>query len=449
MAFAHACGLARVFGLRRDANSENDAHEKEQEYQKLIRALYLRDKRLEASRGSPCWLPSFELDVHAVADENSARMQLACLQEDACRISHANFRSRNKEDHRALIRRLQKWADKYDAFTPQSSMSIDLLFDLLVIRLALSQRVDYKQAVSDARRCCLLLLEVRNEVGVNDLEFENMYGSSSPNHASIAIMERIGSGACQGLANHSGCNREAAPSLRNRTRVNAFPVVAFFVLAENLVVLSTRTPGSDSSRSDDPQTGRNDLDLLRCVHAYYESACTVESQNNYISQASRVFGEMLELLKIFCYQKWRPGTTAQAQMHARHYSLGSASLDSSNTNLEMGPPGADIDARGPVNADKAIETYPWSPAGMADPAMHNCKDVSATLESGAVSQVPSYANQWLFEPEVGRYPIQMDAQMAIQTAIPAPAGSKEIAGMSFGDEWGFMKEHPNFQYFTV
>lgn len=195
-----------------DASSDGISPEESQERSKVLTSLYLRDKSLAISRGSICWLPSFDCgfpaDLHLHADsksQHSARNQLASLQEDIYRLFHSaeSKRQSSSKFKRALFRieqDLNQWAKIHDVFgsTHRNPHNVALQLEYLACRIsAFHGSPEYSHArivLDDARASCLLLLIFcgRQQYSAFDLEklLPRRSAPNSPDKSSSARCSR-------------------------------------------------------------------------------------------------------------------------------------------------------------------------------------------------------------------------------------------------------------------
>jgi hypothetical protein len=122
------------------ATSDGVSPEDGQERFKVSRSLYLRDKSFSISRGSICWLPSFdcspspEVSHIASADPNwAARVGLASLQEEIYRFSHsAESQTQSLAKHKSTLspieQGLEYWATAHNVFSSSrtGAFNVDL-----------------------------------------------------------------------------------------------------------------------------------------------------------------------------------------------------------------------------------------------------------------------------------------------------------------------------------
>jgi hypothetical protein len=174
---AQACVLARTIGLHQVHSAhEGVSSEEARERLKLFTSLYLRDKSFSTSRGSICWLPSFdcsppsELGESGLADSTFAvRIDLARLQDEIYRLFHSADSSRRssakyKSDLLRIEQGLGHWANANEVFSSPiaSSHDVDLQLEFLAVRICVFRKSPkpshIRQALSDSRASCLLVV---------------------------------------------------------------------------------------------------------------------------------------------------------------------------------------------------------------------------------------------------------------------------------------------------
>ncbi|PLB47600.1 hypothetical protein P170DRAFT_361597 [Aspergillus steynii IBT 23096] len=162
--FANACLLARTMGLH---NPSVMTDESTQERKRVLQALYIRDRRLCISRGTPSWLPGTEheltLQMANIADDSphTDYVRLAMIQDEVYTQAHTSA-----VDHKAL-EWLAQYASQSGLFNAPissvNSQSVRVL-EFLATRI-LASKHDTAQARLDAQASCLLVLIMHGDKG--------------------------------------------------------------------------------------------------------------------------------------------------------------------------------------------------------------------------------------------------------------------------------------------
>lgn len=254
--FAQACVLARTTGLHQARSTpEGVSPEEAQERLKVFFSLYLRDKSLSVSRGSVCWLPSFDCNLSSeFGDDSSAdsklatRVQLARLQDESYRLLHSadSPRPSSAKYKSALLRieqGLEHWANANGVFSSPyaSSRDVDLQLEFLTARICVfrtsPEPSHVLRTLNDARASCLWVVF---SYGKHDpamiQRLDTLLMSKTPS-------KRVGRNN-SGTSSKSGSASPAQPSsqdlggpvpLRFSSLLDTFSVPAFFLLASNII----------------------------------------------------------------------------------------------------------------------------------------------------------------------------------------------------------------------
>lgn len=294
--FGQACLLARLAGLHQTLAAPTDIAENEtKERFKTFMSLYLRDKSLSLSWYSICWLSSFDctlslqLRPSTFADPQiTSRIRLAETQELLYRcISVDGFQSSSQmnNDIASITRSLENWAHNYGAslLTVSSANETELQLTFLATRmLAYSRRHDdghQKVLLDDARASCAILLvsygkQDRNILAVFDSHTNLPTSSAKHNMA-------------QEEAPEGGANSKPSEG-RLTSLLDAFPVMAFFLLAKN--ILWSFIPEVN-------EVACTDLQILQDVYSCFVEVNSGIQSENRAWQIERTFELVLKLIE--------------------------------------------------------------------------------------------------------------------------------------------------------
>jgi hypothetical protein len=294
--------LARTIGLHQtQAASSQVSPEESEERFKVLRSLYLLDKNCAISRGSICWLPSYDCDVSFLpchADPMyAARIKLATLQEEIYRLFHAaGSQKQSVAKHKASLsrvdQRLERWAnahDIYDSRRPRDQ-NVDLKLDFFAARITAfhgSSDADHiRRTLNDARASCLLLLtslDERNTALIGWLD-----GLLLSMH-SLSLLEQSDQGTDL-TAFPLPKDEKTNPPVPSRfhSLLSSFPVPAFFLLAKNILW---------SVSGDSAAQVEVDLNLLQMVCACFKTLDSQIPADNYTRRVGRTFERLLEIVQ--------------------------------------------------------------------------------------------------------------------------------------------------------
>jgi hypothetical protein len=294
------------------SGSDGITPEEAQERFMVFRSLYLRDKSYLISRGSICWLPTFDSNLSCevgkvgFTDTNySARIQLATLQEDIYRSfrsaeSQKQSPAKRKSSLTRIEQNLERWANAHDVFNSPSSgtsiRSIDLRLEFLATRIsafcASSEPGHIRQAIIDSRASCLILLlshGKHEESTVERLEAllpSKSLSKSLGNTDSSRSGKRNSSDKAPAPKTGAECISESAP-LQFHNLPDTFSVPAFFILAKNILL------------SDQPDDSRaEDVSLLQKVCVCYKELDARTRSNNRTRNVGRAFERLLEIVNL-------------------------------------------------------------------------------------------------------------------------------------------------------
>lgn len=382
-------GLHRTYSV-----SDGVGPEEALERFKVLRSLYLRDKSLSISRGSVCWLSSFdcslssEFDHTGFADADfSVRIELAQLQEDIYRLFHAPERRRQPfTKHRLALsgieQRLDRWVNTYGIFNSHESQDIHLQLEFLAARISAfrgsSEPRHVHQALDDARVSCRLLLR---SYGNND-PFDTTPFGRTPSSS-------VGAAAKGETANwESSSNAGREKGFLFHRLLDMFPVTAFFLLAKNLLL-----PVSVEEESQAVQ----DINLLQNVCTCYEELDARTQANNYIRKVGRAFKTVLEVVNLIKNSPQHPmspvpSSTPDIQPNPKKLLSGSHALSSFT-----GPPTPSAYPLPHLSRDdfliRSIST------GMMEMTSHPASDIGSLL-APATSGQQDPLGQHYFSPQI-------------------------------------------------
>ncbi|MCJ1251637.1 hypothetical protein MMC30_008872 [Trapelia coarctata] len=322
---AQACVLARTMGLHQtcavqDGVSPEEMHERIN----VFRSLYLQDKSFSISRGSICWLPSYDCSLSSgisqspLADSKwAARIQLAKLQEEVYRLLHsAGSQSPSSAKHKGALSRIEQslgqWANTHDILdaTTAGTDNVDLKLEFLATRVsALSGSLEpshARQTLSDSRLSCVLLLTSygksdQSVAGRLDVHLQSK-GPSESLHNNPNTRSSKSNGTSSSAA--QAMTSEPAP-MQLHSLLDAFSIPAFFILAKNIIwpVLA-----HDGSQAED------DLDLLQKACACYREFDIRIQTSNHTQKVGRAFERLLEVVHLIKSPQQSYGTRQSSNL---------------------------------------------------------------------------------------------------------------------------------------
>lgn len=345
------------------AASHGVSPEEAEERFKVLRSLYLLDKSSAISRGSICWLPTFDCGISSVLCQPAfsdptyaARMELAMLQEEIYRLFHsAESQKQSVTEHKiALARvdqRLEHWANAHDIYSTShlAGQNVDLKLDYFAARITAfhgsSDPGHLRRVLNDARASCLLLLTSLDEhnpamaewlegllLSMQSLKFvDRNLGQQDKNRQDLAEF----------AATKNEKSNEPVPS-RFHSLLSSFPVPAFFLMAKNIV----------GSISDDNQAqAKGDLNLLQMVCACFKGLDSRIPADNYTRGVGRAFERLLEIIHLIINPQTPPIETQDG-----FHSQGTPSTQSLVAGMPNLPDFGDLVS--PTGAVPAV-TVPW------------------------------------------------------------------------------------------
>lgn len=280
-----------------------------QERFNVFRSLYVQDKSFSISRGSICWLPSFDCSLSSELGQSAstgsnwaARIQLARMQEEVYRIVHsAGSQKQYSAKHRGALLRieqsLEQWANTHDVFASPSTdaSNVDLQLEFLATRISAfpgsSDPSHVRRTLNDSRASCAFLL---SSYGKND---ETTAGRLDAYLASKSPCEALRRNpSARSSKNRDSTSSHGARELTNEpvplqlhTLLDAFSIPAFFILAKNSI-----WPASAHGESQ----AEEDLDLLQKVCACYTEYDMRIQTNNHTQKVGRAFKRLLEVVNL-------------------------------------------------------------------------------------------------------------------------------------------------------
>ncbi|KAL1959365.1 hypothetical protein VTO42DRAFT_2168 [Malbranchea cinnamomea] len=310
--FAQACVLARIMGLHQPhITPDSPCPEEPEERFKVIRSLYLRDKGLLLSRGSVCWLPTFDCTLDPAVVQCAAgelnyrpRIQLAAIQEEVYRLFHSaescrQPETKRKDDLARLEKCLERWANAHDIYAAGSlTHDADLKLQFFATRIsAFRESLEgshIRQALHDARASCLLLLMSYGKLEQSMISrfgdlpiFKNLSKPSSNAPNSRLSQGSISNG--EELNDSRATDPGSVHSQGFHSLLETFSVPAFLLLVKN-----TLLPVSDS---DEPQV-EDDVHLLESVTACYQAVDARNQGETYVHKVGRIFSGLLHIVHL-------------------------------------------------------------------------------------------------------------------------------------------------------
>ncbi|KAI9652382.1 MAG: hypothetical protein M1831_006860 [Alyxoria varia] len=297
--FAQACVLARSMGLHQaHATSDGVSAEETEERMKTFKSLYLRDKSFSISRGSICWLPSFDCGLSPALGQESfvepnwnARLQLAKLQEEVYRHFHsAEPETQSPAKHRSTLKRieqnLEKWADAHGIFSSSATgiRDVDIRLEFLAARICAFrdslEESHRRQALIDSKASCLLLLI---SYGKHDSSMVEQLENLPLSKNQLKAPGRIA--GPNGVAKER--SGEQSPLL-SHSLLDTFSNPAPFLLVRNFL---------ESKAEDDPPD-ESDMNLLQRVCSCYKEVDGKTQANNHTRQFGSAIERLLEIVEV-------------------------------------------------------------------------------------------------------------------------------------------------------
>lgn len=333
--FAQACALARTMGLHQvHAVAESVGAEEAQERFKVFKSLFLRDKSSSISRGSICWLPSFDCSLSSEFSEvgparsrSAAWIQLAGLEDDIYRLLHSQRRTsaQYKATLLHLEQDLEHWVSANEVFdSPYAgTRDVDLQLEFLAARICIqrtSPDPDHVcQALSDSRASCLLVVISfgRHETFMVE-QLDTLLLPKSP-------LKRNGRGAPGRTSKSRKAYSPESTAIetsdylpsRFHNLLNRFSVPAFFLLAMN-----TLWPSS----AHDESKAEEDLNLLKRTCACFKEFDASIQANNHTSKVGRAFESLLNVIDLIKASQQRQSAHFGVQQSTKPHNRPSRSI---------------------------------------------------------------------------------------------------------------------------
>jgi hypothetical protein len=280
--------------------------EEAQERFKVFRSLYLLDKGFAISRGSICWLPSFDCSLSSELDQSpesnyTPRIQLARLQEEIYRLFHsAESQRQSSAKYKAALSRLeqnlQNWANTHDIFGSPShgggdtSLQLEFLAALITAFCGSPETSHIRRALNESRASCMLLLIANgkhDQAMVDRLDV--LLLSKSPSRALHKPTTRRRSGKQSPERSRPSISETAQPHVARL--LDAFSLPAFFLLARN--VLSPIISEHDASTHSE-----GDLELLKLVCECFRTVDGRTHAKTYIYKVRLALERLLETIEL-------------------------------------------------------------------------------------------------------------------------------------------------------
>ena len=306
---AQACVLARTMGLHQARSTPKDTSPEEvQERFKVFRSLYLRDKSLSTSRGSICWLPSWDCSLNPEFHETSpsdsgyaVRLRLARLEDESYRLFHSVGSPKlSLPDYQSAVLRIEQelasWAMESDVFSlPYASThDVGLQLEFLAARICVLRKScepdHVRQALRDSRASCLLVIISygKHEPSMIDQLDELLSSKKCPKSSRKKASGRAGRSSKVPLSVASSATASDPLSLRSHSLLDIFSVPAFFLLAKNVIWPSSTANSSVAE----------DLDLMLRACACYKDYNDRTQANNHARKVGQSFSNLLEVMNL-------------------------------------------------------------------------------------------------------------------------------------------------------
>jgi hypothetical protein len=301
--------LAKTMGLyQTHAASGGVCQEEARERLKVFGSLYLRDKSLSISRGSICWIPSFDCSLSvgfakrgSASSNNVARVQLARLQEEVYQSLHSEephglSPAKGKKSLSHIRRSLERWANDNDIFSSVSKNARDVSLQLEFLATRTSalygspEPSHVRQALNDSRASCLLLLVSYGKYDGSMIErIEGLLLSKGQTkRPGKTTSPELNNRSKDSSPNNAGEDTGESLPLWFYNLLDAFPAPAFFLLAKNII---WPVPLSDQSPIED-------LDLLQKVCTCYKDFNGEAQAKSYTSKVGRAFERLIRVIDL-------------------------------------------------------------------------------------------------------------------------------------------------------
>jgi hypothetical protein len=300
--------LARTMGLHHAQLFPHEASTDEAlERAKVVQSLYSQDKSLCTTRGSVSWLPSYDCNIASQlsgAVERQApysdRCQLAMIQDDIYRLTHAISRRTSKHGSttksqaaqalQSIEQQLDQYARIFGIFDSQASyynsprramIPLEFLTTRILALQHGSEPRHAEQVRSDARASCLLLLIAH---GAQDRQVVDAFNSLTSHTTSPSPRNKY-------------LSATEASTISFASVLDAFSVPAFFILLKHLL---------QSTENDSIAESNTDLNLLRRVSACYTNSTGRMQSNSYHRKVTWIFDQLLAIIDLLKHPRQPP-----------------------------------------------------------------------------------------------------------------------------------------------
>lgn len=292
------------------ANSAQEGVSSEEaiERVKVSGSLYLRDKSCSISRGSICWLPSFDCSLISELANNgpsdtryATRFQLAKLEDETYRLFHSADSPRpSSPKYKSAVLRieqgLESWANTHEVFSPAcESRNVHLQLEFLAARICVlrksSEPSQIKRAIDDTRASCLLVVISYGKHDPSMVEqLHTLLSSKSPSRAAgkkkTSTRSSKSGKSSPNRSENSNPNEPVSP--RFHSLLDTFSVPGFFLLAKNVIWPSS---AYDESIPED-------LNLLQKTCACFKELDARTQASNHTRKVGRAFEILLEVINV-------------------------------------------------------------------------------------------------------------------------------------------------------
>lgn len=435
------------------AASDDITREEAQERFKVFRSLYLRDKSCSISRGSICWLPSFDCslssefaEVGSADSSCAARIQLAKLQEDIYRLFHsAESQRQSPAKHKSSLSRieqnLERWAKTYEIFSSLSTNArdVDLQLEFLAARTSAfygsSEPAYIRQALNDSRASCLLLLIFYGKHDQSMIErCELLFSKRSTKSTGQTPGSRSHKSNQKSTSNTEREEKGESASPCFHSLLDTFSVPGFFLLVKNIIWPLSASDGSQIEE---------DIDLLQRVCVCYKELITRYNTKNHTHKVGRAFETLLEVINFI-----KNSQTLQRSMPGTHQNS-NTQVPPTTQNLFSGPPDLSDYNDLPVSSTYSMSSLSWD-SFMTKNNSTATKDTPSTVASpGLRTPIDSLHLGQVYEPlQQQSFPSHFQQQTQSATGRKRPRMSEPDVSLDdypdSGSLFDFLTANPNF-----
>ena len=366
--------------------------EEAQERYKVFRSLYLRDKSCSISRGSICWLPSWDCSLIPELCEGGSgdnkyavRFQLTRLEDETYRLFHSpDLLRQSYSKYMSAILRIDQglghWANENDVFSAshKSPRDVDLLLEFLSARICVlrkSPQPDHiNQVLNDSRASCLLIIVSCGKHDASTIDqLDHLLSSKRP--SKTLAKKASGRSRKNSKASSSSLyydDTSDSPMLRSNSLLDTFSVPAFFLLAKNVIRPSSTTEESVEA----------DLDLLRRTCACFKEHDAKAQAKNHTCKIYRSFERVLEVISLMRKTEspeFPPVGEQQSSVGPNLSSIGQSVNQQHQTSGFDSFTNPSTSAIAPISWENFMNrstprTIPGSPSDNASPALHTPMD---------------------------------------------------------------------------